>query len=137
WREDGHRPCPYRHRHLARRPDPAQVGHLPVGDERAGRPRRHLDGDPQLQGVHELSPARRCQRYGRPHGGPGLATGTAGTVTSGQAAGTAGKTRTTPPQLWLSMSCSDWAADSGVSMTGPDSLYMVLGWMNSRSSSPM
>ncbi len=27
------------------------------------------------------------------------------------------------------MSCRDCAADSGVSMTGPDSLYMVFGWM--------
>ena len=43
------------------------------------------------------------------------------TVTSAQAAGTAGKIRMTPPQLWQSMSCTDWAADSGVSMTGPAS----------------
>lgn len=34
-----------------------------------------------------------------------------------------------PPQDWQTMSWTDWAAESGVSMTGPDSLYMVLGWM--------
>lgn len=52
------------------------------------------------------------------------------TVSSCQAAGRAGKTLIVSPQDWQTMSCSDWAADSGVSMTGPDSLYMVLAWMN-------
>ena len=48
---------------------------------------------------------------------------------SAHAAGTAGKTRITPPQLWQSMSWMDCDADSGVSTTGPDSWYMVVGLM--------
>ena len=53
------------------------------------------------------------------------------TTRSGQAAGSAGNIRTTPPQLWHTMSCMDCAADRGVSMTGPLSLYIVFGRMNS------
>jgi hypothetical protein len=50
-------------------------------------------------------------------------------VTSAHASGTAGKIRITPPQLWQSMSCMDWDADRGVSTTGPDSWYIVVGLM--------
>src|SRR5437667_6905040 len=46
-------------------------------------------------------------------------------VTSAHAPGTAGKILMTPPQLWHSMSCSDCEPDSGVSTTGPASVYMV------------
>src|SRR5213078_1088359 len=58
------------------------------------------------------------------------------TVTSGQADGTPGKIRTMPPQLCTAMSCMVCAPDSGVSMTGPASLYIVFGWTNLSSSEP-
>ena len=58
------------------------------------------------------------------------------TAASDQLLGTAGNIRITPPQLWHSMSWMLCAPDSGVSMTGPDSRYIVLGCTNRRSSSP-
>src|SRR5262245_4502938 len=48
-------------------------------------------------------------------------------VRSREADGTAGKTRMPPPQLVQNMSKRDWEADSGVSTTGPASVYIVLG----------
>lgn len=41
--------------------------------------------------------------------------------------GTAGNTRIFPPQLCSNMSCMHCAPDNGVSITGPLSIYMVLG----------
>src|SRR4051812_41360893 len=48
-------------------------------------------------------------------------------VTSFHVTGTPGKTRIVLPQLCSSMSWSDRAADSGVSITGPASVYIVFG----------